>query len=84
MADITLTITLPDIEAHALAMVVASLGEEQFERAYQCWLNHWKAHEAYSPEAEASMVDLMGEAVEKVYAALTDAGVDVLSRHGPR
>jgi hypothetical protein len=51
MADITLTITLPDIEAHALAMVVASLGEEQFERAYQCWLNHWKAHEAYSPES---------------------------------
>jgi hypothetical protein len=30
------------------------------------------------------MVDLMGEAVEKTYAALTDAGVDVLSRHGPR
>jgi hypothetical protein len=30
------------------------------------------------------MVDLMSEAAEKVYAALTDAGVDVLSRHGPR
>jgi hypothetical protein len=28
------------------------------------------------------MADLMGEATEKVYAALTDAGVDVLSRHG--
>jgi hypothetical protein len=84
MADITLTITLPDIEAQALAMVVASLGEEQFERAYQCWLNHWKAHEAYSPQVEANMVDLMGEATEKVFAALTDAGVDVLSSHGPR
>jgi hypothetical protein len=36
MADITLTSTLPDIEAHAFAMVVASPGEEQFEHAYQC------------------------------------------------
>jgi hypothetical protein len=84
MADITLTITLPDIEAHALAVVVASLGEEQFEHAYQCWLNHWKAHEAYSPQVEANMVDLMGEAAEKVYAALAGAGVDALSRLGPR
>lgn len=31
MADITLTITLPDIEAHALAIIVAILGEEQLE-----------------------------------------------------
>jgi hypothetical protein len=46
MADITLTITLPDIEAQALAIIIASLGEEQCEHAYQCWLNHWKAHEA--------------------------------------
>jgi hypothetical protein len=84
MADITLTITLPDIEAHALAIAVASLGEEQFEHAYQCWLNHWKAHEAYSPRVEAHMVDLMSEAAQKVYAALRDAGFDVLSRHGPR
>lgn len=37
-----------------------------------------------APKVDASMVDLMGEAVEKTYAALTDAGVDVLSRHGPR
>jgi hypothetical protein len=29
------------------------------------------------------MVDLMGEAAEKVYAALTAVGLDVLSRHGP-
>jgi hypothetical protein len=84
MADITLTITLPDIEAHALAMVVASLGEEQFEHAYQCWLNHWKAHDAYSPQVEVNMINLMSKAAEKVYAALADAGVDVLSRHGPR
>ena len=83
MADITLTITLPDIEAQALAMVLATLGEEQFEHAYQCWLKHWKAFVAYSPEVEANMVDLMSEAAEKVYAALTNAGVDVLSRHGP-
>ena len=83
MADITLTIRLPDIEAHAFA-VVASLGEEQFEHAYQCWLNHWKAHETYSPQVEANMVDLMGEAAHKIYAALHDAGFDALSRHGPR
>jgi hypothetical protein len=83
VADITLTITLPDVEAHALAIIVASLGEEQFEHAYQCWLSHWKAVESYSPTVEASMVDLMGEAAEKVYAALTAAGLDVLSRHGP-
>jgi hypothetical protein len=84
MADITLTITLPDIEAQALAMVLASLGEEQFEHAYQCWLNHWKAHETYSPQVEANMVDLMSEAAEKVYTALANAGGDVLSLHGPR
>jgi hypothetical protein len=84
MADITLTITLPDIEAQAFAMVLASLGEEQFEHAYQAWLNHWKAHEAYSPEVEANMVNLMAEATEKVYAALTDVGGDVLTHHGPR
>jgi hypothetical protein len=83
MADITL-MTLPDIEAHALAIVVASLGEEQFETAYQRWLDHWKATEAYSPVVEANMVDLMGEAVERIYAALTNAGIDVLSPHGPR
>jgi hypothetical protein len=75
---------LPDVEAQALAMVVASLGEEQFEYEYQCWLNHWKAHESYSPQVEANMVDLMGEAVGRIYAALTEAGIDVLSRHGPR
>jgi hypothetical protein len=84
MADIMLTITLPDIEARALAIVLASLGEEQFENAYQRWLAHWKATEVYSPEVEVNKVDLMGEATDKIYAALTDAGIDVLSRHGPR
>jgi hypothetical protein len=84
MADVTLTITLPDIEARALATVVASLGPEQFEHAYQHWLNHWKAHETYSPQVEASMVDFMGEAAERVYEALADAGCDVLTRLGPR
>ena len=48
MADVTLTITLSDIEAHAFATVVASLGPEQFEHAYQHWLSHWKATETYS------------------------------------
>src|SRR5437660_10013515 len=52
MADVTLTITLPDIEAHALAIVAAGLGPEQFAQAYQHWLNHWKALEAYSPQVE--------------------------------
>jgi hypothetical protein len=84
MADATLTITLPDIEAHALAIIVASLGPEQFEHAYQHWLRHWKAHEAYSPQVEANMMDLMGDAAEKVYEALADAGFDVLTRLRPR
>jgi hypothetical protein len=84
MADVTLTITLPDIEAHALAIVAASLGPEQFEQAYQHWLNHWKALEAYSPRVEANMMDLMGEAANRVYEALADAGFDVLTRLGPR
>jgi hypothetical protein len=30
------------------------------------------------------MTDLMGDAVEKVYEALADAGFDVLIRLGPR
>jgi hypothetical protein len=84
MADVTLTITLPDLEAQALAIIAASLGPEQFESAYQHWLNHWKASDAYSPQVEANMSDLMGEAAEKLYKALANAGFDVLSRRGPR
>jgi hypothetical protein len=84
MADVTLTITLPDIEAHALAIITASLGPEQFEHAYQHWLNHWKALETYSPQVEANMTDLMGDAAEKVYEALADAGFDVLTQLGPQ
>jgi hypothetical protein len=61
MAAVTLTITLPDIEAHAPATLIASLGPEQFKHAYQHWLNHWKANEAYSPQVEANTIDLMGE-----------------------
>jgi len=83
MADVTLTITLSDIEAHALAIIAASLGPEQFEQAYQHWLSHWKAHEAYSPQVADNMVDLMGDAAEKVYRPLADAGYDVLTRLGP-
>jgi hypothetical protein len=83
MAAVTLTITLPDHEAQALAIIAASLGPEQFESAYQHWLNHWKANDIYSPQVEANMNDVMGEAVEKLYAALADAGFDVLSRLGP-
>jgi len=84
MADVTVTITLPDLEAHALAIVATSLGAEQFESAYQHWLSLWKANDAYSPQVEANMADLMGEAAEKLYTALADAGFDVLSRLGPR
>src|ERR1700719_1998342 len=51
--------------------------------AYQHWINHWKANDIYSPQVEANMNDVMGEAVEKLYAALADAGFDVLSRLGP-
>jgi hypothetical protein len=63
---------------------IASLGEEQCEHAYQCWLNRWKAHEAYSPEIEADVVDIIHEVVERVYLTLSDAGVDVLRCDGPR
>jgi hypothetical protein len=31
MADVTLTITLPDIEAHAFATLVAGLGPAPFQ-----------------------------------------------------
>jgi hypothetical protein len=82
MAAVTLTITLPDHEAQALAIIAASLGPEQFESAYQHWLNNWKANDTYSPQVEANMIDVMGEAVGKLYAALADAGFDVLSRLG--
>lgn len=84
MADITLTITLPDSQAEALATLIASLGDEQFEDAYQHWLNHWKATEAYSPAVEMNTTDLMAAAVGKLHAALAAAGVDVLSRLSPR
>ncbi|HKD30370.1 MAG TPA: hypothetical protein VKC66_31240 [Xanthobacteraceae bacterium] len=33
MADVTVTISPPNIEAHALAIVAASVGPEQFEQA---------------------------------------------------
>ena len=84
MATVTLTINLPDHEAQALAIIAASPGPEQFESAYQHWLNHWKATDVYSPQVEANMIDVMGEAAEKLYVALADAGFDVLSRLGPR
>jgi hypothetical protein len=61
MAAVTLMITLLDHEAHALAIIAASLGPEQFESAYQHWLNHWKANDIYSPQVEANMNDVMGE-----------------------
>jgi len=64
----------------ALAIVAASLGPEQFESAYQHWLSHWKP---MMPTVR-NMIDLMGEATEKLYVALADAGFDVLSRLGRR
>jgi hypothetical protein len=84
MADVTVTVTLSDLEAQALAIVAASLGPEQFESAYQHWLRHWKATESHNPQVEANMSDLMGDAAEKFYAALATAGFDVLTRMGPR
>ena len=53
MADVTLTIILPDLETHALAIIAVSLGPEQFESAYQHWLNHWKANDVHRPQSEA-------------------------------
>jgi hypothetical protein len=38
MAMVTLKIDLADIEAEAPAMLVVSAGAEQFEDAYQHWL----------------------------------------------
>jgi hypothetical protein len=84
MADVTLTLTLPDIEAEALAMLIASLGAEQFEDAYQHWLKQWKAYDAYSPDVEMNATDLMGEATTKLYAVLKEAGFDVLARLAPQ
>jgi hypothetical protein len=84
MADITLTITLPDIEGQALAIIIASLGEEQCENTYHAWLSHWKATDAFSPAVEINMAELTREAAEKLQAALGEAGIEVLSRHGPR
>ena len=49
-----------------MAIIAASLGPEQFEHAYQHRLNHWKANEAYNPQVEANMIDLMGDAAERV------------------
>jgi hypothetical protein len=84
MAEVTLTITLPDIEAEALSMLIASLGAEQFEDAYQHWLSHGKAHETYNPHVEMNTTDLMSEATEKLYTALAAAGFDAVARRGPR
>ena len=53
MATVTLAIALPDLEAHALAVIMASLGPEQFEHAFQHWLNQWNASDIYSPQVEA-------------------------------
>lgn len=83
MADVTLTITMPDVEAEALAMLIASLGTEQFEDAYQHWLMQRK-HEAYSPAVEINTTDLMADATEKVYDALSKVGFDVLAGPGDR
>jgi len=59
-----LTITLPDIEAHALAIIAASLDPEKFEQAYQYWLSHWEAMRCIARQVEATMTDLMGKAAE--------------------
>jgi hypothetical protein len=45
-------------------MLIASLGGEQFEDAYQYWLTNWNAHDAYSPHIGMNATDLMGEAAE--------------------
>jgi len=84
MADVTVTTTLSDLQAKALAIVAASLGPEQFESAYQHWLNHWKATDAYSPDVEAKLSDRMSGAAKRLYTALAEAGYDVLSPMGPR
>jgi hypothetical protein len=41
-------------------------------------------YEVDSPEVAVDTIDLMSGAIEKVYAALTNAGIDMLSRQGTR
>jgi len=45
---------------------------------------HWKTNGIYSPQVEANMMDLMGEAGAKLHAPLAAVGFDVRSCLGPR
>ena len=84
MADVTVTISVPDIEAHALAIVAASLAQSSSSRLMNIGSVIGGPWRTYSPQVEANMKDLMGDAAERVYEALADTGFDVLTRMGPR
>jgi hypothetical protein len=64
-------------------MLIASLGAERFKDPYRHWLDHWKAHEGYSPQVEMKATGLMAEAADKLYAVLAEVRFDVHSCLGP-
>ena len=72
MADVTVTISVPDIEAHALAIVAASLAQSSSSRLMNIGSVIGGPWRTYSPQVEANMKDLMGDAAERVFEALAD------------
>jgi len=55
---------LPLIEpSHFLISAARKLRRdgEQFQDAYQRWLNHWKATDSYCQDFEANTIDLTGD-----------------------
>jgi len=85
MADVTVTISVPDIEAHALAIVAASLAESSSSRRMNIGSiiggGPWRT---YSPQVEADMKDLMGDPAERFTRRSLTTGFDVLTMMGPR
>jgi len=85
MADVTVTISVPDIEAHALAIVAASLAQSSSSRLMNIGSiiggGPWRT---YSPQVEADMKDLMGDPAERFTRRSLTTGFDVLTMMGPR
>jgi hypothetical protein len=74
VTDVTLTITLSDIEAHAIATVVASLGPEHSHTSTNIGSTVGRPARFTAHKSRPNMVDLVSEAAERVYEALADAG----------
>ena len=77
MAEVTATITLPDRSRRA-----GGHRRQPWSRAVRTRLSTLarsvEGLETYTPQVEADMMDLMGDAAGKVHVAFTDAGFDVL------